>query len=258
MRCVSCFLLKHLVFLFFLKSAAGSNSKTWVKMFKKPGKGLKKSYQPGSMMSLALTKGLINEPGQNSCFLNSAVQVGGIPKSLQWWLVLFQTLEMHLRRTSGCFLTGTLAAGYFQEKFEASLRSLLSRWRLHFLRFKGQFHSYESLILNFSFTFILHMAVTDMDKWLHEALQGNEVGVFLFFRVYSASSSRAGSACFPPTASVTPWLKLSRTSSASNWAWWTTLPNALWVNHVPLIYRRGAIRWRSSFHSEHCSVTVKL
>ncbi|CAG03730.1 unnamed protein product, partial [Tetraodon nigroviridis] len=54
--------------------AAGSNSKTWVKMFKKPGKGLKKSYQPGSMMSLALTKGLMNEPGQNSCFLNSAVQ----------------------------------------------------------------------------------------------------------------------------------------------------------------------------------------
>lgn len=46
-------------------------------MFKKPGKGLKKSYQPGSMMSLALTKGLMNEPGQNSCFLNSAVQVGG-------------------------------------------------------------------------------------------------------------------------------------------------------------------------------------
>lgn len=45
-------------------------------MFKKPGKGLKKSYQPGSMMSLALAKGLINEPGQNSCFLNSAVQVG--------------------------------------------------------------------------------------------------------------------------------------------------------------------------------------
>ncbi|KAK0139510.1 Inactive ubiquitin carboxyl-terminal hydrolase 53 [Merluccius polli] len=40
------------------------------------GRGpLKKSYQPGSMLSLALTKGLLNEPGQNSCFLNSAVQV---------------------------------------------------------------------------------------------------------------------------------------------------------------------------------------
>lgn len=56
-------------------SAAGSNSRAWVKMFKKPGGGLKKSYQPGSMLSLALTKGLLNEPGQNSCFLNSAVQV---------------------------------------------------------------------------------------------------------------------------------------------------------------------------------------
>ncbi|KTF76201.1 hypothetical protein cypCar_00037393 [Cyprinus carpio] len=38
------------------------------------GTGLGKSYQPGSMISLALTKGLLNEPGQNSCFLNSAVQ----------------------------------------------------------------------------------------------------------------------------------------------------------------------------------------
>lgn len=47
-------------------------------MFKKPGRGLKKSYQPGSMMSLALTKGLMNEPGQNSCFLNSAVQVRAV------------------------------------------------------------------------------------------------------------------------------------------------------------------------------------
>lgn len=55
--------------------AAGNNSMAWVKMFKKPGGGLKKSYQPGSMLSLALTKGLLNEPGQNSCFLNSAVQV---------------------------------------------------------------------------------------------------------------------------------------------------------------------------------------
>ncbi|TNN62296.1 Inactive ubiquitin carboxyl-terminal hydrolase 53 [Liparis tanakae] len=55
-------------------SGEGSNSMAWVKMFKKPGGGLKKSYQPGSMLSLALTKGLLNEPGQNSCFLNSAVQ----------------------------------------------------------------------------------------------------------------------------------------------------------------------------------------
>jgi len=53
----------------------GSSSMAWVKLFKKPGGALKKSYQPGSMLSLALTKGLLNEPGQNSCFLNSAVQV---------------------------------------------------------------------------------------------------------------------------------------------------------------------------------------
>lgn len=42
------------------------------------GTGLGKSYQPGSMISLALTKGLLNEPGQNSCFLNSAVQVSEV------------------------------------------------------------------------------------------------------------------------------------------------------------------------------------
>ncbi|XP_058887016.1 inactive ubiquitin carboxyl-terminal hydrolase 53-like isoform X2 [Acipenser ruthenus] len=47
----------------------------WVKFFRKPGGNLGKTYQPGSMLSLAPTKGLLNEPGQNSCFLNSAVQV---------------------------------------------------------------------------------------------------------------------------------------------------------------------------------------
>ncbi|KAL4641521.1 inactive ubiquitin carboxyl-terminal hydrolase 53-like [Arapaima gigas] len=47
----------------------------WVKFFRRPGGNLGKSYQPGSMLSLAPTKGLLNEPGQNSCFLNSAVQV---------------------------------------------------------------------------------------------------------------------------------------------------------------------------------------
>ncbi|TRY97437.1 hypothetical protein DNTS_033827 [Danionella cerebrum] len=47
----------------------------WVKFFRKPGGNLGRSYQPGSMLSLAPTKGLLNEPGQNSCFLNSAVQV---------------------------------------------------------------------------------------------------------------------------------------------------------------------------------------
>ncbi|CAG5928529.1 unnamed protein product, partial [Menidia menidia] len=75
--------------------AAASNSMSWVKMFKKPG-GLKKSYQPGSMLSLALTKGLLNEPGQNSCFLNSAVQV-------LWQLDIFRR---SLRQLSGHFCLG--------------------------------------------------------------------------------------------------------------------------------------------------------
>ncbi|KAM6221428.1 LOW QUALITY PROTEIN: ubiquitin carboxyl-terminal hydrolase 53 [Rhynchocyon petersi] len=47
----------------------------WVKFLRKPGGNLGKVYQPGSMLSLAPTKGLLNEPGQNSCFLNSAIQV---------------------------------------------------------------------------------------------------------------------------------------------------------------------------------------
>ncbi|KAI4900161.1 hypothetical protein NFI96_023888 [Prochilodus magdalenae] len=47
----------------------------WVKFFRRPGGNLGKAYQPGSMLSLAPTKGLLNEPGQNSCFLNSAIQV---------------------------------------------------------------------------------------------------------------------------------------------------------------------------------------
>ncbi|KAM6940194.1 inactive ubiquitin carboxyl-terminal hydrolase 53 [Xenentodon cancila] len=76
--------------------AAASNSMAWVKIFKKPGGGLKKSYQPGSMLSLALTKGLLNEPGQNSCFLNSAVQV-------LWQLDIFRR---SLRQLSGHFCLG--------------------------------------------------------------------------------------------------------------------------------------------------------
>ncbi|KAM4710478.1 ubiquitin carboxyl-terminal hydrolase 53 [Discoglossus pictus] len=48
----------------------------WVRLFRRQAGGnLGKVYQPGSMLSLAPTKGLYNEPGQNSCFLNSAVQV---------------------------------------------------------------------------------------------------------------------------------------------------------------------------------------
>ncbi|KAK2865916.1 hypothetical protein Q7C36_001972 [Tachysurus vachellii] len=81
----------------------------WVKLFRKPGNGgfgagaggvtgpgLGKSYQPGSMLSLALTKGLLNEPGQNSCFLNSAVQV-------LWQLDIFRR---SLRQLSAHFCLG--------------------------------------------------------------------------------------------------------------------------------------------------------
>ncbi|KAM3857402.1 inactive ubiquitin carboxyl-terminal hydrolase 53 [Diretmus argenteus] len=68
----------------------------WVKFFRKPGGNLAKSYQPGSMISLAPTKGLLNEPGQNSCFLNSAVQV-------LWQLDIFRR---SLRQLPGHFCLG--------------------------------------------------------------------------------------------------------------------------------------------------------
>ncbi|XP_077444370.1 ubiquitin carboxyl-terminal hydrolase 53 [Stigmatopora argus] len=67
------------------------------RLFRKPGgSNLGKSYQPGSMMSLAPTKGLLNEPGQNSCFLNSAVQV-------LWQLDIFRR---SLRQLPGHFCLG--------------------------------------------------------------------------------------------------------------------------------------------------------
>ncbi|XP_029030615.1 inactive ubiquitin carboxyl-terminal hydrolase 53 [Betta splendens] len=68
----------------------------WVKFFRKPGGNLARSYQPGSMLSLAPTKGLLNEPGQNSCFLNSAVQV-------LWQLDIFRR---SLRQLPGHFCLG--------------------------------------------------------------------------------------------------------------------------------------------------------
>ncbi|KAM8882616.1 inactive ubiquitin carboxyl-terminal hydrolase 53 isoform 1-T1 [Synchiropus picturatus] len=68
----------------------------WVKFFRKPGRNLGRSYQPGSMLSLAPTKGLLNEPGQNSCFLNSAVQV-------LWQLDIFRR---SLRQLPGHFCQG--------------------------------------------------------------------------------------------------------------------------------------------------------
>nr|XP_061810946.1 inactive ubiquitin carboxyl-terminal hydrolase 53-like [Nerophis lumbriciformis] len=66
------------------------------RLFRKPGGNLRKSYMQGSMMSLAPTKGLLNEPGQNSCFLNSAVQV-------LWQLDIFRR---SLRELPGHFCFG--------------------------------------------------------------------------------------------------------------------------------------------------------
>ncbi|KAJ8416427.1 hypothetical protein AAFF_G00357150 [Aldrovandia affinis] len=66
------------------------------KFFRKPRGNLGKSYQPGSMLSLAPVRGLLNEPGQNSCFLNSAVQV-------LWQLDIFRR---SLRQLPGHFCLG--------------------------------------------------------------------------------------------------------------------------------------------------------
>lgn len=57
------------------RAAPGPGAMAWVKLFLKPGSNLRSGYQPGSMLSIAPTKGLLNGPGENSCFLNSAVQV---------------------------------------------------------------------------------------------------------------------------------------------------------------------------------------
>lgn len=42
------------------------------------GGGMKGILTPRTMTSIAPSKGLSNEPGQNSCFLNSALQVSRI------------------------------------------------------------------------------------------------------------------------------------------------------------------------------------
>lgn len=75
----------------------------WVKFLRKPGGGLGKAYQPGSLLSLAPTKGLLNAPGQNSCFLNSAVQVGRLPAQALRGGGLWPVLPLHVKnRVSDC------------------------------------------------------------------------------------------------------------------------------------------------------------
>ncbi|XP_067828495.1 inactive ubiquitin carboxyl-terminal hydrolase 54a isoform X2 [Heptranchias perlo] len=48
---------------------------SWRKNYFTPNSNLQGMFMPRSTTSIAASKGLINEPGQNSCFLNSALQV---------------------------------------------------------------------------------------------------------------------------------------------------------------------------------------
>ncbi|XP_010609117.1 inactive ubiquitin carboxyl-terminal hydrolase 53 [Fukomys damarensis] len=93
----------------------------WVKFLRKPGGNLGKAYQPGSMLSLAPTKGLLNEPGQNSCFLNSAVQV-------LWQLDIFRrslrVLTGHICQGEACiFCALKTIFAQFQHSREKALPS---------------------------------------------------------------------------------------------------------------------------------------
>uniref|UniRef100_A0A8D2PS19 Ubiquitin specific peptidase 53 n=1 Tax=Zosterops lateralis melanops TaxID=1220523 RepID=A0A8D2PS19_ZOSLA len=93
----------------------------WVKFLRKPGGNLGKVYQPGSIMSLAPTKGLLNEPGQNSCFLNSAVQV-------LWQLDIFRRslrgLTGHVCQGDACIFCALKAIfSQFQHSREKALPS---------------------------------------------------------------------------------------------------------------------------------------
>ncbi|XP_043369361.1 inactive ubiquitin carboxyl-terminal hydrolase 53 isoform X2 [Dermochelys coriacea] len=93
----------------------------WVKFLRKPAGNLGKVYQPGSMLSLAPTKGLLNEPGQNSCFLNSAVQV-------LWQLDIFRRslrgLTGHICQGDACiFCALKTIFAQFQHSREKALPS---------------------------------------------------------------------------------------------------------------------------------------
>ncbi|KAM5159577.1 ubiquitin carboxyl-terminal hydrolase 53 isoform 2-T2 [Callospermophilus lateralis] len=93
----------------------------WVKFLRKPGGSLGRAYQPGSTLSLAPTKGLLNEPGQNSCFLNSAVQV-------LWQLDIFRrslrVLTGHVCQGEACiFCALKTMFAQFQHSREKALPS---------------------------------------------------------------------------------------------------------------------------------------
>ncbi|ERE87001.1 inactive ubiquitin carboxyl-terminal hydrolase 53 isoform X1 [Cricetulus griseus] len=93
----------------------------WVKFLRKPGGNLGKAYQAGSLLSLAPTVGLLNEPGQNSCFLNSAVQV-------LWQLDIFRrslrVLTGHICQGDACiFCALKTIFAQFQHSREKALPS---------------------------------------------------------------------------------------------------------------------------------------
>ncbi|XP_041504422.1 inactive ubiquitin carboxyl-terminal hydrolase 53 isoform X1 [Microtus oregoni] len=93
----------------------------WVKFLRKPGGNLGKAYQAGSLLSLAPTVGLLNEPGQNSCFLNSAVQV-------LWQLDIFRrslrVLTGHVCQGDACiFCALKTIFAQFQHSREKALPS---------------------------------------------------------------------------------------------------------------------------------------
>ncbi|XP_028616289.1 inactive ubiquitin carboxyl-terminal hydrolase 53 [Grammomys surdaster] len=93
----------------------------WVKFLRKPGGNLGKAYQAGSLLSLAPTVGLLNEPGQNSCFLNSAVQV-------LWQLDIFRrslrALTGHICQGDACiFCALKTIFAQFQHSREKALPS---------------------------------------------------------------------------------------------------------------------------------------
>lgn len=93
----------------------------WVKFLRKPSGNLGKAYQAGSLLSLAPTVGLLNEPGQNSCFLNSAVQV-------LWQLDIFRrslrALTGHICQGDACiFCALKTIFAQFQHSREKALPS---------------------------------------------------------------------------------------------------------------------------------------
>ncbi|XP_054419565.1 inactive ubiquitin carboxyl-terminal hydrolase 53 isoform X2 [Pteronotus mesoamericanus] len=93
----------------------------WVRFLRKPGGNLGRAFQPGSVLSLAPTKGLLNEPGQNSCFLNSAVQV-------LWQLDIFRrslrVLSGHVCQGEACiFCALKTMFAQFQHSREKALPS---------------------------------------------------------------------------------------------------------------------------------------